>query len=43
VKIIFHRGGNFGNAREVLRDGHYQFRATENGWILTRERHALRQ
>lgn len=35
-KIIFHRGGNFGTAVEVLREGRYQFRATQNGWTLTR-------
>jgi hypothetical protein len=35
-RVLFHRGGAFGNAEEVLREGTYQFRATQQGWTLTR-------
>jgi hypothetical protein len=33
--VRFHRGGNFGAAREQLTSGVYVFQATSEGWRLT--------
>jgi hypothetical protein len=33
-EIVFHRGGDFGDAAMVIEPGRYRFRATADGWIL---------
>ncbi len=33
--IRFHRGGNFGNSRSLLKPGSYSFSVTKKGWELT--------
>jgi len=35
-RIVFHRGGTFGNSEYVLRQGSYEFRPTTKGWTLNR-------
>ena len=33
-RILFHRGGEFGETELVLQDGTHEFRPTKNGWTL---------
>jgi hypothetical protein len=35
--LTFDRGGSFGTARVLLRDGVYRFVSTDRGWLLRRE------
>ncbi len=39
-QVRFHRGGDFGNALSVVRDGTYEFHVTNAGWQLTRAQNA---